>query len=176
MHALNQKQQLAVDSIEGPVLIIAGPGTGKTTVLTHRIANILQKTDTKPEAILALTYTNSGVISIKQKLFELIGTDAYRVNIYTIHSFCNNLIDEYPDYFTDLTESSQIAELQQYQIITQFLDAGDYPSFKTLASKYHYVKDIVSTIANLKREYITPEILKEYIKRKEIILNSINKQ
>ncbi|KKT87177.1 MAG: UvrD/REP helicase, partial [Microgenomates group bacterium GW2011_GWA1_Microgenomates_45_10] len=53
---LNKQQRLAVDSIEGPVMVIAGPGTGKTQILTLRIANILQKTDTPPGGILALTF------------------------------------------------------------------------------------------------------------------------
>jgi ATP-dependent DNA helicase UvrD/PcrA len=57
---LNEEQKLAVDALEGPVMVIAGPGTGKTTVLTMRIANILQKTKAAPEKILALTFTESG--------------------------------------------------------------------------------------------------------------------
>ncbi|MEN9561145.1 MAG: hypothetical protein RIQ56_418, partial [Candidatus Parcubacteria bacterium] len=59
MKKLNAKQRVAVDAIEGPVMVVAGPGTGKTQVLTLRIANILEKADTRPEQILALTFTES---------------------------------------------------------------------------------------------------------------------
>ena len=57
---LNTEQQLAVDAIEGPVMVIAGPGTGKTQILATRILNILKKTDTQPQNILCLTYTEAG--------------------------------------------------------------------------------------------------------------------
>ncbi|MEK7478044.1 MAG: UvrD-helicase domain-containing protein, partial [Patescibacteria group bacterium] len=60
---LNQAQKEAVEAIEGPVMVAAGPGTGKTQILALRIANILLKTDTKPENILAITFTESGVFN-----------------------------------------------------------------------------------------------------------------
>ena len=96
---LNEKQRQAVDTVEGPVMVIAGPGTGKTTILTLRIANILLETDANPENILALTFTNSGVNAIRKKLLEYIGDDAYRVNIFTFHSFAENIIKEFGFYF-----------------------------------------------------------------------------
>ena len=65
---LNPRQKEAVDAIEGPVMVIAGPGTGKTSILTLRIANILAKTDTTPDSVLALTFTESGVHSMRSKL------------------------------------------------------------------------------------------------------------
>ena len=96
---LNAEQKMAVDEIDGPVMVVAGPGTGKTTVLTLRIANILLKTDTPPSGILALTFTDSGVHSMRQKLLETIGAEAYKVNIHTFHGFCNDIIKNYPEEF-----------------------------------------------------------------------------
>ncbi len=84
---LNEGQKRAVDTIEGPVVVMAGPGTGKTQVLTLRIANILKTTDIPPDAILALTYTNSGVSAMRERLKHFIGQDAYRVNIHTFHGY-----------------------------------------------------------------------------------------
>ena len=84
---LNKGQREAVDTIEGPVMVIAGPGTGKTTVLTLRIANILRITDTPPDGILALTFTESAVVSMRKKLVSLIGPKAYKVGIFTFHGF-----------------------------------------------------------------------------------------
>ncbi|MBT4895021.1 UvrD-helicase domain-containing protein, partial [bacterium] len=80
---LNTQQKQAVDAIEGPVMVIAGPGTGKTQILTLRIANILQKTDATPDSILALTFTESGVFSMRKRLVEIIGSAGYRVGIFT---------------------------------------------------------------------------------------------
>jgi DNA helicase-2/ATP-dependent DNA helicase PcrA len=90
---LNPNQKKAVDTVEGTVMVVAGPGTGKTQILSLRIANILKKTDTEPENILALTFTNAGVYSMRKRLAEIIGSEAYRVYIFTFHSFffCNFL-------------------------------------------------------------------------------------
>ena len=63
--SLNEAQKQAVDTLDGPVMVIAGPGTGKTQVLTLRIAQILQKTDTDPSAILALTFTDSAAQNMR---------------------------------------------------------------------------------------------------------------
>ena len=81
---LNAEQKEAVDSIEGPVMVIAGPGTGKTQILAIRIGKILLETDTQPENILCLTYTDSGAVSMRKRLLKMIGPDAYKVNIAAV--------------------------------------------------------------------------------------------
>src|SRR5579872_2861166 len=86
---LNPEQKKAVDTIEGPVMVVAGPGTGKTQILTLRIANILLKTDLPPGAILALTFTESAAANMRQRLVSLIGTRGYYVGIATFHGFAN---------------------------------------------------------------------------------------
>src|SRR6266480_6778023 len=84
---LNEQQRIAVDHIDGPVMVIAGPGTGKTQILAARIGKILLETDAYPQNILCLTYTDAGVVAMRKRLQKLIGADAYRVNIYTFHAF-----------------------------------------------------------------------------------------
>lgn len=84
---LNSRQRQAVDSIDGPVMVIAGPGTGKTEVLTMRIANILKKTDTPANGILCLTFTRSGQDAMKRRLLNYIGNAAREVTVSTFHSF-----------------------------------------------------------------------------------------
>ena len=84
---LNPDQRLAVDTVEGPVMVVAGPGTGKTQVLAMRVANILKKTHAKPGNILCLTFSTSGAQSMRERLRELIGADAYGVTVSTIHGF-----------------------------------------------------------------------------------------
>ena len=99
---LNKKQKLAVDTIEGPVMVIAGPGTGKTSILTLRIANILKQTDTPASGILAITFTDAGVKAMKNKLREIIGGRADEVRIHTFHGFASSVIGEFKDHFTHL--------------------------------------------------------------------------
>jgi DNA helicase-2/ATP-dependent DNA helicase PcrA len=83
---LNARQKQAVDAIDGPVMVIAGPGTGKTQILAARIMNIRQQTDTAPENILCLTFTDAGSTAMQKRLMKFMGNDAYRVNIHTFHS------------------------------------------------------------------------------------------
>src|ERR1035437_2459543 len=91
---LNKAQKEAVDSIDGPVMVVAGPGTGKTQILALRIANILQKTDMTADSILCLTFTNSGVKEMKSGLEKYIGLEADKVRISTFHSFGIELIEK----------------------------------------------------------------------------------
>ncbi len=158
---LNPAQKEAVDTIEGPVVVVAGPGTGKTQILTLRIANILKKAEPEiePENILALTFTNAGVHAMKKRLAEFIGSElAYRVNIFTFHSFAEEQIKNYPDYFPDLAYSSVATDVECLQIIEEILRENDFSHLKTFASESHYVRGIRGAIDELKREGINPEI------------------
>ena len=89
---LNTQQRIAVDTIEGTVMVLAGPGTGKTQILSARIGKILLETDALPNNILCLTYTEAGVVAMRNRLLSFIGSDAYKVHIHTFHSFCNMVI------------------------------------------------------------------------------------
>src|SRR6478672_535940 len=91
---LNEQQRKAVNTIEGPVMVIAGPGTGKTQILASRIGKILLETDALADNILCLTYTDAGVVAMGKRLLNFIGPEAYKVNIYTFHAFCNDVIQE----------------------------------------------------------------------------------
>ena len=98
---LNPRQKAAVDAIDGPVMVVAGPGTGKTEILTLRIANILLKTDIGPAGILALTFTESGAMAMRRRLVEIIGAPAYYVNVSTFHGFATELSATIPMSFRE---------------------------------------------------------------------------
>ncbi len=89
---LNSEQREAVDTLEGPVLVLAGPGTGKTQLLSVRAANIIQKKDVLAENILILTYTNAAAKTMKERLARIIGFKGYDVQVGTFHSFANSII------------------------------------------------------------------------------------
>lgn len=97
---LNQQQQDAVNAIDGPVMVIAGPGTGKTQILATRILNILSKTDTQPQNILCLTYTDAGAIAMQKRLSQFMGAEAFKVPIHTFHGLCNKIIQDNPEKFS----------------------------------------------------------------------------
>src|ERR1700733_12941051 len=122
LEKLNPAQGKAVNSIEGPVLVIAGPGTGKTQILAARIGKILQETDTPPHSILCLTYTDTGRVEMRNRLFTLIGPAAYRVNIHTFHSFCNEVIQDNLSYFGKQNLQA-ISELEEIELFQKLLDS-----------------------------------------------------
>src|SRR3989344_3042803 len=90
---LNSAQREAVDAIDGPVMVVAGPGTGKTQILSLRVANILIKTDSKADSVLCLTFTNSGVKAMRERLRKYIGVEAGKVKIATFHSFGMDMVE-----------------------------------------------------------------------------------
>ncbi len=169
---LNAKQKEAVDTIEGPVMVIAGPGTGKTTVLTLRIANII-KNDTQPDAILALTFTESGVSAMRDKLSTVIGPSAYRVHIHTFHSFANDIIKTYPDRFPRLIGSEHMEELEQIRLMQEVLDTADIAKLRPKNDPTYYVSPCLSAIKDLKRENISPEAFGKLVKKQETELAGV---
>jgi DNA helicase-2/ATP-dependent DNA helicase PcrA len=157
---LNTNQQLAVSEIEGPVLVIAGPGTGKTQILAARIAQILTITDTLPESILCLTYTDAGTIAMRKRLLQFIGPDAYRVQIFTFHAFCNTVIQENLDYF-GLKGLDAISELEQIAYVHEIIDGfgKDHPLKRYTGDVYYETFKLLSLYESMKKENWTPLFL-----------------
>lgn len=153
--ALNKAQREAVDAIEGPVMVVAGPGTGKTQILALRIANILRKTDTAPENILALTFTEGGERAMRARLLDLIGPAAYRVSIFTFHGFCERLIRTYPDAYEHVLGGRAVEDVEQVEMLLDILSSGQYKLLVPMGNREFYVGPIRNAISQLKREYIT---------------------
>ena len=118
---LNPAQRKAVDTIDGPVMVVAGPGTGKTQILAVRILNILQKTDARPQDILCITFTDAGASEMRQRLIKFLGPEAYRINIYTFHGLCSEVISENYDYFNK-GELQPLSDLEKVHIIQELYD------------------------------------------------------
>ena len=115
----NQAQRDAIDQIYGPVLVIAGPGTGKTQLLSTRIANILRQTDANPENILAMTFTEAGARNMRERLLTMIGSDAHKVGIFTYHGFANEIIQNHREYFLERGLENQADDLTKIEILSK---------------------------------------------------------
>ncbi|MEI6238260.1 MAG: ATP-dependent DNA helicase [bacterium] len=164
---LNKEQKKAVDTVEGPLMVIAGPGTGKTSILTLRIVNILKVTDTAPENILALTFTESGAYAMRKKLVSIIGASAYKVNIKTFHGFCNGIIAEFPERFPRIIGSVSISDVDQIKIMEDIISEAKLEYLKPWSDQFYYVRSSLGEIRNLKREAVSAEDFFALIKKQE---------
>ncbi len=178
---LNEQQRRAVDHIEGPLLVIAGPGTGKTQLLSARVANILKQTDASAHNILCLTFTESGAQNMRERLRSFIGDTAYDVTIGTYHSFGSDIIKEFSEYFQqislersdDIRLERPIDELTQIQIVDKIVAKLPYDS--PLLSARYYIKSIVGTISDLKEHLITPDKLRDIARSNQHEIASVQK-
>jgi DNA helicase-2/ATP-dependent DNA helicase PcrA len=161
---LNERQRKAVDTIDGPVMVIAGPGTGKTQILASRIGKILLDTDALPENILCLTYTDAGVVAMRKRLLNFIGPDAYKVNIYTLHAFCNDVIQENLSLF-EKSALDAVSDLEQIEIYKELIDSfpKNHPLKRYRGDVYFEVNNLRQLFSTMKREGWTPAFVLQRI-------------
>ncbi len=174
---LNPEQKKAVDAIEGPVLVIAGPGSGKTEILSLRVANILEKTDTAPGSILCLTFTDSASLNMRERLAGLIGTAAYRVQIHTFHSFCTYVIARYPEYFfgsADFNPADDVTRLEIISTIFRTLSHENPLRSEHPDQGFVFLRPTLKSISDLKRAGMSPGEFRQVVLHNETILGLLN--
>ncbi|MEY3367255.1 MAG: hypothetical protein RI973_410 [Bacteroidota bacterium] len=158
LEQLNPAQKQAVDQIEGPVMVIAGPGTGKTHILAARIGRILLETDALPHNILCLTFTDAGVQAMRQRLINLIGPEGHRVHIFTFHAFCNTVIQDNLELF-GIRNLEPITDLERVEIIRRILEElpMKHPLRQEKADVWFYENHLRSLFSQMKAEGWSPE-------------------
>ena len=162
---LNEKQKLAVDSIDGPLLVLAGPGTGKTQLLSVRANVILKKNPgILPENIIILTYTNAAAKAMKSRLAEIIGPDGYDVEACTFHSFANSIIQESEEAANYVGDKIQLEDVERVKAIEYILDhAKGVDEIRPFNAPYIYLNEILQRIGDLKKDGISPDDLDKYL-------------
>ena len=162
---LNPSQKEAVDTIEGPVMVIAGPGTGKTQILALRIGNILLKTQVKADSVLCLTFTNSAVKAMRERLGKYIGSEASKVKIATFHSFGLDMIEKYFEVLGFKEVPKLLDESENAVFFDEILETEHWEYLRPRGDRTRYFQDLKSIISLLKRERITNEEFKDAIER-----------
>ncbi len=168
--SLTKEQQKAVEHFEGPLLIVAGPGSGKTRVLVERVVQLVQKWNVDPEKIFVTTFTNKAAEELKARLSKSIGSEVESMQISTIHSFCHDILKEYSDYhdlgatFDVLDEESQL----------MFLRSNFYHLGLHKWIRISEVSDIINFFNKCSENCINPdelinEITKEYPDKEKFI-------
>ncbi len=173
---LNTEQRAAVDAIEGPVMVNAGPGTGKTQILATRIGKILVEQNVAPHNILCLTYTDSATIAMRNRLVQFIGPTAHQVHIYTFHGFCNQVIQENLDIFGGYRQLEPITDLESVDVFRELIDQLDdkNPLKRFKYDKYYEGKRMKQLFQLMKKENLTAEDLHNSIN--EYIADLPNKE
>lgn len=157
---LNADQKRAVDTTEGAVLVVAGPGSGKTEILALRVARILDTTDIGPNGILCLTFTDSAASTMRKRLATLIGPEAYRVTIGTFHSFAQQVAQQYPEYFSGGAELVPSEAVEQQELVAEAIRS--LPLRDALRTEHPsdgltYLSNAASRIGELKKAGISPD-------------------
>ncbi len=161
---LNPDQRLAVETVEGPVMVVAGPGTGKTQVLAMRVANILRRTQMRPTNILCLTFSTSGAKAMRERLRQIIGPDAYGVTVSTIHSFCNDLIQQHPQLFVNFRALEQVSNIERLQIVRRAIkELGQRSELYMPVAEHDRAADVLDRITQMKKEGIAPDDLTKHV-------------
>lgn len=172
LKGLNSAQRQAVETIEGPLLVIAGPGTGKTQLLGVRVAHILHETDTLPQNVLCLTFTENGAENMRERLTRFMGQNAYDVNISTYHAFGGDLIQRFPEAFAETRLQNPADELTRRQILRHIVDSLPYDN--PLKQLRHHLGDLVTTISEVKRALLTADSLRAIAQENTAFIVSAN--
>lgn len=154
----NEAQEKAICTIEGPVLVVAGPGTGKTTLLTRRIEHILKTTDTPAETIMCLTFTENAADEMRLRLRKLIGSEADKVTIRTYHALGSSILREHRDFYDSSPLDAAVDELTQDQLIRTLIKK--LPPGGPLLHADSYTRDIKSLMSEVKRANMTANDLR----------------
>ncbi len=159
---LNPQQKQAVNTLIGPVMVVAGPGSGKTQLLSLRVANILNTQDVLPENIICLTFTDAASYNMRQRLASFIGKDAYKVNIHTFHSFGQSLLKDYTEYTSGM-ERVAIDDVFIAEIIGDIISTLPYNNILIPkgTDRSKLIRNIAKSINYIKQAGLTPA---EYIR------------
>ncbi len=164
---LNLSQKEAVNHIDWPAMVIAGPWTWKTQVLGARTANLILNAKVNPENILITTFTESWVVAIKERLLNFIWTDAHKVYVATIHSLAQDIIKNFAHKFVFSKSSTLIDDVDSYELLSEIIEKlvneKKLEHLFTYGDKLFYLSDIKRAIWNLKNEWVSLEKLNSLI-------------
>lgn len=175
---LNKSQRKAVLTIDGPLLVVAGPGSGKTEILSMRVAEILRKTQARPTNILCLTFTDAAAQNMRERLTKLIGDRAYQVSIHTFHNFCVDVIRSHGEFFYHGATFSPADPVTKIALLENIFNnlSHDNP-----LRSYHpeegfvYLKAVQSAIEHVKRAGLRPEEILQIIEDNKLAFENVQK-
>jgi len=171
---LNKEQKDAVTFDKGPLLIVAGAGTGKTTVLTHRIAYLIEEKGIKPEEILAVTFTEKAAREMEERVEKLLPFGYYDFWISTFHSFCDRILKRYGLSIGIPTNYKLLEQTGSWILIKKNFDKFNFlKEYRPLGNPTKFIEALVSHFSHCKNEGIYPENYLEHADSLKLNLDDI---
>ncbi|MEA3249455.1 MAG: ATP-dependent DNA helicase [Patescibacteria group bacterium] len=165
---LNPEQEAAVTHDDGPQLIVAGAGTGKTMVITRRIAWLVATGKAKPEEILALTFTDKAAEEMEERVDKLMPMGYVDLWISTFHSFCQRILQDYGLHIGLTDDARLLNEVDQYLLIRNSFDRFDLDYYRPVGNPTRFVQALLKHFSRAKDEVVTPEEYVEFAKNRAL--------
>ena len=159
---LNPEQRKAVEHKSGPLLIVAGAGTGKTTVITRRIAHLMLNQGIKGNEILALTFTNKAAQEMEERIDKLLPYGSTPLWVSRFHTFCKRILQENGLDIGISSAVELIDDTGQWLLVRQNLDKFDLDYYRPRNNPAKFIKAMLAHFSRLKDEEISPEQYLEY--------------
>ena len=175
-HKLNKNQEEAIKYIDSPLLIVAGAGTGKTTVITQKIAHIIKNNLAKPEEILALTFTDKAAQEMQERLDNLLEISYSEMQISTFHSFCRKVLE---NYGLDIGLSNRfklLTETEIWLLIRENLHKFNLDYYQPLGNPTRHIHELIKHFSKCKDELITPQEYLDYAENVKLNADEVNKE
>jgi DNA helicase-2/ATP-dependent DNA helicase PcrA len=166
LDSLNENQRLAVEHIDHPLLIFAGPGTGKTRVAVYKLAHLVQERGFRPEEILALTFSDNAASEMEARVEELLpGANGFKIS--TFHAFCYDIIKEHSLELGINAQSMVFTDEYQQSFLLDNIDNLELEVFKIPARPIDLAKSFQGAIQRFKQENISVDELEDYLSQHE---------
>jgi DNA helicase II / ATP-dependent DNA helicase PcrA len=169
---LNKEQLEAVTHKDGPLLIVAGAGTGKTTVITRRIAYLIEQQLAKPEEILALTFTDKAAGEMEERVDQLLPLGTYDLWISTFHSFCERILKQHALDIGIPNDFKLLDEVQQWILAFRNFDKFNLDYYRPVGSPNKFIDALIHHFSKCKDEMITPEEYLDYAQKLKLNLDN----
>ncbi|HYE22227.1 MAG TPA: ATP-dependent DNA helicase [Verrucomicrobiae bacterium] len=162
LQGLNEQQLRAVTFGDGPLLIIAGAGTGKTTVLTRRIAYLTEQGLAKPEEILALTFTEKAANEMLERVDQLMPLGYAEISISTFHAFAHKILLQHALDIGIPGDYKVLSETQAWMLMQKNLNKFDLDYYRPMGNPTKFISALLKHFDKAKREGVTPQMYLEY--------------
>ncbi len=159
---MNREQASAMTYGDGPVLVVAGAGTGKTTVITRRIAWLIQEKRASPEEILALTFTDKAAREMEERVDRLVPYGFVRTNIETFHALGDRILRDNALEIGLTSDFKVMTTFQQIIFLRQLIDHMNLEYYAPLGNPHKFIEAMLSHFSRLKDEYVSPKRYKQF--------------